>query len=166
MPVTARWSPPDAPQIFAKNLATAPAWMPQAISKAARRLGPRVVDVMRDVTDANRYTGALGESIKDEYSNGDATITIAPNVKRGRYDGGLLLELGTKPIPNAPWGPIAPWASFRGAPMPGAWLKIRMQGVSPHPFLDNTLSNVIGDVDEVLLGLLDDVINRFIFANL
>lgn len=164
MPLTVRWSPTDAPEVLAANLRSAPSWMPKVISKAAHRLGPAAVDVMRDVTDVNRYTGALGESISDEYSDGDRIVTISPKVMRGRHDGGLILEFGTRPIPNAPWGPIAAWANFRGLPAGPVWMKIRRSGAAAHPFLDRTLENMPAEIDPVLNDLLDEAINQFIFA--
>jgi hypothetical protein len=34
--------------------------------------------------------------------------------------------------------------------MPGAWIKIRREGVSAHPFLDDTFDATKDDLDEVL----------------
>jgi hypothetical protein len=163
-PVTARWNPPDAIGIVAGNLSGARSWMPKAISRAAHQLGQAGVDVMRDATDVNRYTGSLGESISAEYGSDDTVVTISPKVMRGIHDGGLILEFGTRPIPRAPWAPIAAWASFRGAPMPGAWLKIRSSGVSPHPFLDRTLQYMDGEIAPILEELLRDVTDTYLFA--
>jgi hypothetical protein len=165
MPISVRWEPTDAPAVMAGNLKTAPDWMPKVVSKAAHQLGPAAVDIMRDVTDANRYTGALGESISDEYSNNDYTVTISPKAMRGgKWDAGLLLEFGTRPIPNAPWAPIKAWANFRGLLAFPVWLKIRRAGVSAHPFLDRALENLSAEIDPVLEELLRAAISEFIFA--
>lgn len=164
MPVSATWSPPDAPEILARNLRSTPSWMPKLISLAARRLGQAGVDVLRDVTDANRYTGALGESISAEYSDNDKIITISPKAMRGKWDAGLLLEFGTKPIPNAPWAPIAAWAAFRGLPAGPVWMKIRRSGVNAHPFIDRALENLMPDIDPILEELLQESVDQYIFA--
>lgn len=159
MPLTYRWNPPDAPDLVARNLKAAPSWLPKSISQATHKLGPAGVNVLREAVAPNLYTGALSDSVSAEYAEDDRVVTISPKALRGgKWDAGLLLEFGTKPIPNAPWAPIAAWAAFKGAPMPGAWLKIRQLGVSPHPFLDRALEMMGYEIDPVLGELLDDVI--------
>jgi hypothetical protein len=164
MPVSVRWSPNDAPAVLAENLRSAPSWMPKLISKAAHQLGPAAVDIMRDVTDVNRYTGALGESVSAEYTNNDYTVTISPKAMRGKWDAGTLLEFGTRPIPNCPWAPIKAWANFRGIAAFPVWMKIRRAGVNAHPFLDRALENLPAEIDPVLEELLRAAISEFIFA--
>lgn len=134
----------------AANLANTPSWMPKIARRAIRWIGPRAVGHMQDMLGRNYYTGALMRSVKDEYGRNDSVVTISPTAMRGQWDAGLILEFGTRPIPRAPWAPIARWAEVKGAPMPGAWLKIRREGVSAHPFLNDTLDAVKVDLDEAL----------------
>jgi len=134
----------------AANLAAAPSRMLKIRSKAIKWIGPRAVKKMQGMLGRNYYTGALMRSVEDEYTEAGSVVTISPTEQRGRWDAGLILEFGTGPIPNAPWAPIARWAGAKGAPMPGAWLKIRRVGVAAHPFMDDTLVAVTDDLDEVL----------------
>jgi len=143
---------------------SAPQWVPQEIAFNMRKLGPKAVKRMREAVHVHRYTGALEDSIDDHYSRGDMQIDIYPGAQRGKWDAGLLLELGTGPIPRAPYRPIAAWAAFRGAPMPGAWLKIRTRGVSAHPFLDRTAAAIIPDVEEAAAGMAQDIAVRLLWG--
>lgn len=121
------------------NLQAMPGWMPAIVQANMERLGTAAVEEMRTAVEPNRYTGALSESILHKAEDGGYSQHIYPTAQRGPYDGGAILESGTRPIPNAPWGPIAGWAAFRGLPAFPVVYKIRTQGVSPHPFLDRTL---------------------------
>ena len=134
----------------AANLAAAPSWMPKIKRKAIKWIGPRAVKKMQGMLGRNYYTGALMRSVEDEYTEEDSVVTISPTAQRGRWDAGLILEFGTGPIPNAPWAPITRWAGVKGAPIPGAWLKIRRVGVAAHPFMDDTLVAVTDDLDKVI----------------
>lgn len=164
--VPMRWNPPDFPRRFSRNLRNAPKWMLVRRRKAARQLGRLGVDAMRDMVDVNRYTGKLGGSISATYADDGSTVAISPKVMRGKYDGGLLLEMGTRPIPNAPWQPIKRWANFKGLPAFPVWYKIRTRGVSPHPFLERTLNEIMPEVDAVLGELLDEAIRINVFEGL
>lgn len=117
-------------------------WMPGIIAPAMDALGDAVVDVMYTLVEPNRYTGALQESIKSEYDMMSQEVAIYPDATRGDWDAGTLLELGTGPIPNAPWAPIKAWADFRGLPAFPIWWSIREHGVKPHPFLQRTLDDM------------------------
>ena len=123
------------------NLENYPSWMPRVVGESMEILGKVIVYRMRDQVEPNRYTGALSESISSEYDSGVMEVTISPKAERGAYDAGTILELGTAPIPNLPWAPIAAWADFRGLPAFPVWYKIMTQGVSAHPFLQGTLDN-------------------------
>lgn len=158
--VVVKWNPPDFPRRLERNLRNAPAWMLTRRRKAARQLGRLGVDAMRDMVDVNRYTGKLGSSISATYQDDGATAVISPKVMRGRWDGGLILEMGTRPIPNAPWAPIKKWANFKGLPGFPVWYKIRMHGVAAHPFLMRTWQAVLPETNVVLSGLLDDAIKN------
>ena len=59
-----------------------------------------------------------------------ATVTISPKVMRGKWDGGLILELGTRPIPNVPWMPIKRWADFRGVPAGPVTVRVFFNGLA------------------------------------
>jgi len=132
----------------AENMQQAPSWMPKLIRKEIKRLGPRAVRSMQGFTARNYYTGALTKSVKAEYKDDGHTVQVGPTAMRGRWDAGLILEFGTRPIARCPYAPIKAWADVKGAPMPGAWLKIRTSGVSPHPFLDDTLDGIQDDLDK------------------
>ena len=162
--VDVRWNPPDALKILAQNLRSTPSWMPKKIQATTTKIGPLGVRWLQYATMQNTYTGALGRSISAEYTDNGATVTISPKVMRGQYDGGLILELGTRPIPNAPFAPIARWANFKGLPPGAVWQGIRRKGVRPHPFLSNAFNSLLPDVNPLLLALLDDIIESGIFA--
>lgn len=160
MAVIVKWVPADVIEKMRARLESAPQWVPQRSAKHMHTLGPRAVRRMKYAVMENVYTGSLQESIKDEYANGGLMVTIAPTVMRGKYDGGSILEAGAKwkiGIPNAPWGPIARWAAFRGLPAFPIVYKIRTQGVSPHPFLQRTLDDVTPDIDRTLDDILGDI---------
>ena len=123
------------------NLTNHPSWMPRIVETAMLELGGRVIEKMREQVEPNRYTGSLSESIISEYDSGKREVSIFPTAARGTYDAGTILELGTAPIPNVPWAPIASWAVFRGLPAFPVWYKIKTVGVSAHPFLQSTLDN-------------------------
>lgn len=151
--------------IFSKlkeNMATSSDWLPKIIAAAIQRLGPLGSLRMRYAVLQNNYTGALSRSITNEFTDQGQTVTIGPTALRGnKYDAGQLLELGVPhAIPNAPYKPIAAWASFRGAPMPGVWLGIRRKGVKAHPFLDNTLTSMESDLTLEQTVILDAMIEK------
>ena len=135
---------------------SAPQWIPGVISKHMRRLGPKAVARMREAVHPHRYTGALEDSIAAIYSDSDKRIEIYPSAMRGKWDAGLILELGTRPIPRAPYRPIATWAAFRGAPMPGAWLKIRLRGVFAHPFLNRAIGALAPNIEAAAGDMAQD----------
>lgn len=167
MPVTMRWSPVNAPRVLNRNLRSAASWMPKTITRTSRIIGLTGVRDMQHAVAPNRYTGALSDSISAEYSDGDTVITISPKALRGgRWDAGSILEFGTRPIARCPYVPIKTWASVKGAPMPGAWLKIRLRGVSPHPFLDRTMDALGPHLDPIMSEMLDYIINHYIFAGM
>ena len=128
------------------NLESGATWMPKIIEQGMRALGKQVITRMQAAIEPNRYTGALSESITSEYDSAQMAVSIFPTAKRGNYDGGVILELGTGPIPNAPWAPIARWAEFRGLPAFPVVYKIRTVGVSEHPFLQRTLDSAEPDM--------------------
>ena len=128
------------------NLESTPSWLPKLIEPGMRALGKQVEGRMRVAIEDNRYTGALEESITSEYDAAQMAVSIFPTAKRGEYDGGVLLETGTGPIPNAPWAPIAAWAEFKGLPAFPVVYKIRTVGVSEHPFLQRTLDSAEPDM--------------------
>lgn len=129
-------------EAFAAKLADAPTWMPEIYERHMPDLGGNVADVMEGVIEPNRYTGALQESIISQYDPLAQAVSIYPTVKRGTFDGGAILELGTGPIPNAPWAPIKAWADFRGIDAFPVWWGIREHGVKAHPFLQRTLDDL------------------------
>lgn len=149
---------------IAEHASNAGRWVPQEIGYHMRRLGPRAVKRMRDAVRPNRYTGALEDSIADHYSNNDLRVEIYPSAQRGRWDAGTILELGTRPIPRAPYWPIATWAFVKGAPMPGAWLKIRMRGVSAHPFLDRTMGALDPDLSRATMDMAESIAVRLLWG--
>jgi len=159
MPVAVRWIPADVITDIQARFKSAPRWIPGRAEKHMRRLGGKAVRRMKYAVMENVYTGSLQESIKDFYEDRGMTVLISPTVMRGRYDGGSILELGTRPIPNAPWIPIAKWAAFRGLPAFPIVYKIRTQGVSPHPFLDRTLTDTTPDIDTELGALAEDILD-------
>lgn len=145
---------------FVKNLGEASQWMPTLIEQTLKPLGERIVKIMQAKVRENRYTGALEDSITSEYESGESRVVISPKAMRGRWDAGLILELGTKPIPNAPYGPIKKWADFRGLPAFPVWYKIRTQGVSAHPFLERTLDASESEIGQAAQELVDKMAEK------
>lgn len=123
------------------KLTAAPDWFPAIYERHMPWLGAQVSEVMESVLEQNRYTGSLQSSITSVYDPTAAEVSIHPTVQRGGHDGGVILELGTGPIPNAPYGPIAAWAAFRGLPAFPVWYKIRTVGADAHPFLRRTFDD-------------------------
>jgi len=158
MPISINIKSDGVLEQVAKNMAAAPQWMPKIAKREIKRLGPIGIRRMQGMVGRNYYTGTLLRSVKDEYKDAGMTVEIGPTAKRGRWDAGLILEFGTRPIARCPYAPIARWASAKGAPMPGAWLKIRREGVSPHPFLDDTLNAVEPDLDKSIDKMLGEAI--------
>lgn len=111
-------------------------------------LGRRVKYLMGIQLKSRRYTGALADSIDYAVNMAQKSVAIGPTAKRGRWDAGMLLEMGTRPIPNLPFGAIARWAEFRGIPAGAVWWKIKTKGVTAHPFLRETLNR--GDVETAI----------------
>lgn len=133
-------------------MATAYQWVPRQFDMVMPMLGRKVVDAMKQQVLPHRYTGALEGSITFDYNSKRAEVIIGPKAKRGNWDAGMILQRGTKPIPNLPWKPIAQWASFRNRSSLTAraiWLGIRAHGVAAHPFLEETLKR--GDVQQALM---------------
>ena len=81
------------------------------------------------------------ESVQAEYDPSTTRLAIGPTATRGRYDAGLILQRGTGPIANAPFGPIAAWAESKGLPARPVWYKIKTKGVAAHPWLEDVLSD-------------------------
>lgn len=126
-------------EAFAAKMAAESEWMTRIYDAHLPDLGGAVADVMQGLIEPNRYTGELQDSIVSEYKPYPwEEVSIRPTASRGDYDAGALLELGTGPIPNAPWAPIKAWADFRGIPAWPVWHAIREVGVKPHPFLQRT----------------------------
>lgn len=128
-------------EAFAAKLAAAPEWMPAIYERHMPELGGMVAEIMQGVIEPNRYTGALQDSIVSRYDPLAQAVRIYPTAQRGQWDAGTILELGTGPIPGAPWGPIKAWADFRGVEAFPVWWSIRTVGVKPHPFLRRTLDD-------------------------
>lgn len=142
----------------AENLARYSQWMPTLLRERMLTLGKRAEQNMKDQIEEHRYTGALSESITSEYDDGAQEVAIFGTEKRGgRWDAGLLLEMGTNPIPNLPFEPIKRWAEFRGIPAFPVWYKIRMEGVTAHPFLDPTLQRTLPDIEDAVAGIMEDM---------
>ncbi len=148
-----------------RSLTTAPSWTPSKVQRTLKTLGPVVVRRMKEAVNANRYTGALEESIRAEYRDSGLTVEIGPTAQRGKWDAGLLLELGVPHgIPRAPWAPIAAWASYRGLPAFPIWYKIRTEGIAAHPFLERTVEAIEGDVEAATGRLLDDLARAALYG--
>lgn len=141
---------------IADNIGKLPSWTPAIFRTYLPPLGNRVVKEMRDAVEENRYTGSLSDSIQSQYNDADYSVTIRPTVKRGAYDGGAILELGTKPIPNCPWMPIKKWAEFRGLPAFPIWYSIRMHGVKAHPFVRRTYDSSENMIKETAQRIAQD----------
>lgn len=121
--------------VMITRMATADGWQAKFVRKRLLDLGKKVADIMVRVIKPNRYTGQLEESIRTRVVGG-YRIEIFPTARSGKWDRGLILERGTRPIPNVPWAPIKLWADFRGLPAGKVWYKIKTRGVSAHPFLE------------------------------
>ena len=137
------------------NLGNAPTWMPKVVKTSFEILGRMVVANMQLQTLPNRYTGSLAESIRADYNSSEMELTVGPTAQRGRWDGGLILQLGTRPIPNAPWGPIARWATFRGLPAFPIVYKIRTEGVAAHPFVHETLGRSWPAIESAAIRIVE-----------
>ena len=135
-----KYSSPDLKNLQ-KTFKTANKWHKVFVKKNMLQLGRRVSFVMQDKVSQHRYTGKLEDSIKAKYLPSQMRLEIGPTAKRGKWDAGLILERGTRPIPNLPFGPIKLWADFRGIPAGPVWMKIRREGVTAHPFLQRTLDD-------------------------
>ena len=122
------------------HLSAAPSWADRFVTQNMQQLGRRIAYLMKMQTARHRFTGALEDSIQSAYDPSAQKLEIGPTAKRGSYDAGLLLQRGTRPIPNLPFGPIAKWAAFRGLPAGPIWMSIKEKGVSAHPFLEETLA--------------------------
>lgn len=149
-------------EMFVNNANNAPAWLPRTVEMHMRPLGQTIVANMRAQVKPNRYTGALEDSISDEYDVNAMRLEVSPKAKRKNWDAGLLLELGTGPIPNLPWAPIKAWADFRGLPAFPVWLKIREEGAKAHPFLEDTLQRSVPDIDRTAQELVDSMAVRIV----
>ena len=123
------------------NLGRAESWVPPVIHKQMPMLGKQISALMKNQLSSHDYLGTLSQSVQSDYDAGTTTVTIGPDAKRGSYDAGMIMEMGTAPIPNLPWYPIKAWAEARGVNNPrGVWLGIRAGGVQPHPFLEATMN--------------------------
>ena len=127
---------PDLERI-AENISTLPSQHDEFIRRNLGALGRRVAYIMTVVLAEHKVTGSLKDSVQSVVTPGQ--VEIGPTAKSGRWDRGLLLEQGTGPIPNLPFGPIAAWAEFRGIPAGPVWMTIKREGVKPHPFIDDVL---------------------------
>lgn len=123
-----------------QHLSGAPSWAPHFVTQNMEQLGRRIAYLMGMQLKRHTYTGALGESVRSAYNPAEMKLEVGPTAKRGQYDAGLLLQRGTRPIPNLPFGPIAKWAAFRGLPAGPIWMSIKEKGVTAHPFLEETLA--------------------------
>lgn len=139
------------------NIAQLPRWMPAIVRTHLKTLGTVAVDTMREAVAEHRYTGSLEDSIRAQFTDNGKTLTVGPTVKRGRWDGGLILEMGTRPIPKLPWMPIKKWADFRGVPAWPIFYKIKTEGVTPHPFLDRTMKALEPRIDEAVRRMAEAV---------
>lgn len=123
-------------------------WMPQVIKKNLTALKPYIVENMRDVLSVTNYSGKTSRSVRGHVQGAPVELFVEPTAKRGSYDAGLIRELGTRPIPNAPWKPIKKWAIARGLPPFPVWYKIRTRGIGKHPFLEPTIVRSRRDFDD------------------
>ena len=121
-------------------MADAARWVPRFIEENMMGLGRRVTYLMQQQIRRHKVTGGLASSVIIGYDTRKMRLEIGPTKKYGgRWDAGLILQRGTRPIPNMPWGPIREWAAFRGLPAGPIWMKIKMKGIDAHPFLRETL---------------------------
>ena|SRR3990167_1537253 len=141
-----------------RNLAAAQQWLPKLTRKEIKRLGPIVRRKTMGMLGRNLYTGALMRSTTEEHEDEGLTVVVGPTLKAKQWDRGLILEYGTGPIARAPYAPITVWAGAKGAPRPGAWLKIRREGVSAHPWLDDAFDSIQSDLDKAQDNLLGSMI--------
>src|SRR3990167_9017902 len=109
--------------ILGRHLSGAPQWYSRYVDSNMQQLGRRIAYLMGMQIKRHHYTGALEESIRSAYDRTEQKLEVGPTAKRGSYDAGLLLQRGTRPIPNGPFGPIAKWAAFRGLPAGPIWMK-------------------------------------------
>lgn len=124
----------------AAKLQAAPSWFPQVYETHMPLLGRAVERIMYGLIEPNRYTGALQNSIQSEYDGSKKEVSIFPTAQRGAYDGGAILEEGTRPH-TPPWAPIAAWAEFRGLEPFPVWWGIVEHGTQAHPFLERTIND-------------------------
>ena len=138
------------------NIGQLPRWMPAIVRTHLKTLSTVAVDTMREAVAEHHYTGSLEDSIRAEFTDAGKTLTVGPTVKRGRWDGGLILETGTRPIPKLPWAPIKKWADFRGIPAWPVFYHIKTEGVAAHPFLDRTMKAMEPRIDEAARRMAED----------
>ena len=133
-----------------ETLIGAHAWAPQFVNANMEGLGRRVAFLLKLQVRRHKITGKFEESIKHFYDEYRLRLEVGPTRKYGSrgWDAGLILQRGTRPIPNLPFAPIARWAAFRGLPAGPVWWKIKTRGVSAHPFLYETLAR--GDVQTAI----------------
>jgi len=125
------------------NLAKAHLWTPLIINRVMRDLGNDISKEMKDQIHEHRYRGILEDSIRSVYIEQTKELTIGPDAKRGGYDAGEILELGTGPIRGVPWSPIKAWAFKRGLGIKQAgaiWHQIKEFGIKAHPFIQQTVN--------------------------
>jgi len=150
-------------QAINANLQALPRWLPAIVRVHLDTLGTIAVDRMRETIEPHRYTGVLQDSIEHHPEDGGYTQAIYPTAQRGgRWDAGALLELGTAPIPRLPWAPIKAWAEFRGVPAFPVWYKIRTQGVSPHPFLERTMTALGPQIEEAAFRIVTTMVGEIL----
>src|SRR3990167_4133932 len=146
-------------------LRTAPQWIPVVIKGAMPQLCNAIVKAMRHEVSPHRYTDQLEESINWTYDGRKMELSIGPDAKRGSHDAGMILQLGTRPIKNVPWKPIAAWANFRGIAPRAVVAKIMAEGVTAHPFLTETLNRAdVGRALEDAAKQTGDNISVRVFA--
>ena len=147
------------------KLKAAPDWFPKGLDREMPLLGRAVERVMYGVIEPNRYTGELQNSIQSEYDATRREVSIFPTAQRGQWDGGAILEMGTRPH-TPPFAPIAAWAEFHGLPAFPIWWGIVTNGTQAHPFLERTANdyqtlqamttagqNIVSDAAEETLNL-------------
>ena len=104
--------------------------------------GEAISRVMRNHLARRDYTGNLALSVMKEVHTGtNPRVEIGPTAQRGGFQAGAILEHGTGPIPSLPFAPIRKWAEFRGLPAGPIWYKIKTEGVSAHPWLEEVASD-------------------------
>ena len=140
MPVTITVKSDGVLEAISAKLSDAPAWLPDIYEIHMPLLGHAVEEVMVTLLEPHRYTGALQDSVTSDYDGGRKEVAIYPTAQRGAWDGGTILELGTRPH-TPPFGPIAAWAEFRGLPAFPIWWGIVEHGTQAHPFLQRTLDD-------------------------